>query len=241
MWQIRIRLKDNRPRRKSLNVVSSFFSLLICIVLKLDDLIQIVSCGLLLDVLKDEILEPHLSHFEWVIWVVIGLAGVVESDNRILRGRTPEVSVTRGQVGLLCHPDFLQVLHALLVLSIREELPFSGSRLRVCWFSTLHQRRPRATRPRSRVSCSIFPHSSGFYASRTTTSSSSTSKASHCLTHCCLHTNPDFTCSYLTLKVAPINSKLFARLRTPTHPGSTLIIPNRAMTHPLFDSNPSFF
>lgn len=55
-------------------MMSSFFPLLIGIVLKLNNLIEVVSCRFLLNILENKVLKFHLSDPEGMIRVVVGFA-----------------------------------------------------------------------------------------------------------------------------------------------------------------------
>jgi len=56
----------------------------------------------------------------------------VGSDERVLAYRSSEMSIIAGQIALLGHPHFLNVLYSLNVLSRLSFLPFSSSTSLFC-------------------------------------------------------------------------------------------------------------
>lgn len=109
-------------------MLSALFALLVGVVLKLDNFVEVVGAGLLSDVLLDEIAEFELVDLEGVVGVEEGPAGGVSGYQGILPSRPSEMSVVASEVGLLRHPHFLDVLHPLHVL-----LPHQHHSL-VCFF-----------------------------------------------------------------------------------------------------------
>ena len=77
-------------------MMSPFLSLLIGIIFKLDDLVQVISRWLFPDVLLNEIIQPHLMDSERIIRMIESTAARINCDQGILAWVSSEVGITRG-------------------------------------------------------------------------------------------------------------------------------------------------
>lgn len=96
--------------------MASFFTLLVGVVFKLDHFIEVVGGVFLLDVFLDETFHFYFRDAERVVGVEVGLAGLVVGDGGVFRSGSSVKSVGCDQVGLLGHPQLLNVFRPLLVL-----------------------------------------------------------------------------------------------------------------------------
>ena len=79
----------------SFHMLSSFLSLLIGIILKFHNFIQVICCWLFSNIFLNEITQPHIIHSQRIIWVIKSATRSVSCYQRILTRWTSEVGITR--------------------------------------------------------------------------------------------------------------------------------------------------
>lgn len=108
--------------------------MLIGIILKLDDLIQVIGGTLFGNILLYKLIKPTFEDPERGIRVQALLTAVVNGEQRVLVDGAAIVGVDAEQVGLLAHAQGLQLLYAFYVLKYGWSVLFCAGLASFYWF-----------------------------------------------------------------------------------------------------------